>query len=144
MQSYLLRVEQYFQFNLYILYLYSGQDYAFIIYSLFRILAFFLCLISISLTWYQSWFYGTKLNPKYSFCKIRYFNSFCNYFGILTVFAIILVFHLPFSFCNLVFAFSFCKFVLCFGSNRIISRRYFFSFCNLVFCLPLLLHSGYL
>jgi hypothetical protein len=32
-----------------------------------------------------------------------------------------LVFRLPFSFCNLVFAFSFCKFV---------------------FCFPLLLHSG--
>jgi len=36
-------------------------------------------------------------------------------FGILSVSAIILVFHLPFSFCNLVFAFSFYKFVLCFG-----------------------------
>jgi len=36
-------------------------------------------------------------------------------FGISLVSAIILVFHLPFSFCNLVFAFSFCKFVLCFG-----------------------------
>jgi hypothetical protein len=26
-----------------------------------------------------------------------------------------LVFRLPFSFCNLVFAFIFCKFALCFG-----------------------------
>jgi len=42
-------------------------------------------------------------------------------FDISSVFAIILVFRLPFSFCNLVFAFSFCKFV---------------------FCFPLLLHSG--
>jgi hypothetical protein len=36
-------------------------------------------------------------------------------FGISSVSAIILVFRLPFSFCNLVFPFSFCKFVLCFG-----------------------------
>jgi len=36
-------------------------------------------------------------------------------FGISSVSAIILVFRLPFSFCNLVFACSFCKFVLCFG-----------------------------
>ena len=36
-------------------------------------------------------------------------------FGISSVSAIILVFRLPFSFCNLVFAFNFCKFVLCFG-----------------------------
>jgi hypothetical protein len=36
-------------------------------------------------------------------------------FDISSVSAIILVFRLPFSFCNLVFAFSFCKFVLCFG-----------------------------
>jgi len=36
-------------------------------------------------------------------------------FGISLVSAIILVFRLPFSFCNLVFVFSFCKLVLCFG-----------------------------
>jgi len=36
-------------------------------------------------------------------------------FGISSVSAIILVFRLPFSFCNLVFAFIFCKFALCFG-----------------------------
>jgi hypothetical protein len=35
-------------------------------------------------------------------------------FDILSVSAIILVFRLPFSFCNLVFVFSFCKLVLCF------------------------------
>jgi hypothetical protein len=71
------------------------------------------------------------------FCKIWYFifPSACAIWYLRSVSAIILVFHLPFSFCNLVFAFSFCNY---FGIS---SRRYLFSFCNLVFCFPLLLHS---
>jgi hypothetical protein len=71
------------------------------------------------------------------FCKIWYFifPSACAIWYLRSVSAIILVFHLPFSFCNLVFAFSFCNY---FGIS---SRRYLFSFYNLVFCFLLLLHS---
>jgi hypothetical protein len=59
------------------------------------------------------------------FYKIWYFifPPACAIWYLRSVSAIILVFHLSFSFCNLVFAFSFC--------NGILSRRYLFSFCNL-------------
>jgi len=83
---------------------------AFIIYRLFKMVASFLYLISINLTWYQSWFYETRLNPKYKFADLTFAK-----FGISSVSTIILVFCLPFSFCNLVFVFSFWKLVLCFG-----------------------------
>jgi hypothetical protein len=74
------------------------------------------------------------------FCKIWYFifPSACAIWYLRSVSAIILVFHLPFSFCNLVFAFSFCNY---FGIS---SRRYFLvsaiwyfvfcCFCILVLC----------
>jgi hypothetical protein len=53
-----------------------------------------------------------------SFCKLFWseiLSSASAKFGISSLSAIILVFRLPFSFCNLVFVFSFCKMVLCFG-----------------------------
>jgi hypothetical protein len=40
-----------------------------------------------------------------------------------------LIFHLLYSFCNLVFAFCFYNFFL--WSNHITSRRYLFSFCDI-------------
>jgi len=63
----------------------------------------------------------------FRFCKIWYFvfPSASVIWYLYSVSVIILVFHLSFSFCNLVFAFSFCNY---FG---ILSRRYLFSFCNL-------------
>jgi hypothetical protein len=48
-----------------------------------------------------------------------------------SVSAIVLVFRLPFSFCNLVFVFSFCNFFFVSWSNPITSRRYLFSFCDI-------------
>ena len=48
-----------------------------------------------------------------------------------SVSAIVLVFHLPFSFCNSVFVFSFCNFFFVSWSNPITSRRYLFSFCDI-------------
>jgi len=48
----------------------------------------------------------------FRFCKVRYFDfpSASAIWYLCSVFAIILVFLLLFSFCNLVFAFSFCNF----------------------------------
>ena len=76
-----------------------------------------MCLILIILTWYESWFYETRLNPEHSFrgSNCNYFVSASAKFGISSISTIILVFCLPFSFCNLVFAFNSCKFVFCFG-----------------------------
>ena len=68
-----------------------------------------------------------------------------------SVSAIVLVFRLPSSFCNLVFVFSFCNFFFCvleqsYNFKKIFVQflRYLFSFCNLVLCLSILLHYGFL
>jgi hypothetical protein len=92
--------------------------------SKLRILTFFFFLILITLTWYQSWFYKTRLNLffleryfVFRLCKIGYFvfpSAFAIWY-LRSVSTIILVFRLPFSLCNLVFVISFCKFVFCFG-----------------------------
>jgi len=68
----------------------------------------------------------------FCFCKIWYFVSFCNYFGISSSLQL-----LQFGICI-----QFLQICFVFWSNRIILTRYLFSFCNLVFCFPLLLHSG--
>ena len=70
---------------------------------------------------FLEWYFVFRL------CKIWYFVflSASAIWYLRSVSVIILVFRLPFSFCNLVFAFSFCNY---FG---ILSRRYLFSFCNL-------------
>ena len=112
-----------------------------------RILSSFLCLILIILTWYQSWCYGMRLNFEHKLLRKKNF-------GVIFCLPLLqyLVFHLSFSFCNLIFVFSFCnyfgissslqllQFDICvqflqicfvFWSNHIILRRYLFSFCNL-------------
>jgi hypothetical protein len=81
------------------------------------LLLFYICisfvLIWIALTWYHSW--GLRQSPE--------IDNICSIFANL-------VFCLPFSFCNLVFAFCFCIVIL-FWSNRITLRRYLFSFCDI-------------
>jgi len=57
----------------------------------------------------------------FSFCKIWYFVSFCNYFGISSSLQL-----LQFGICV-----QFLQICFVFWSNRIILRRYLFSFCNL-------------
>jgi len=90
----------------------------------------------------------TRLNPEHSFRGIGFF------FGVIFCLSLLqnLVFRLPFSFCNSIFAFNFCNYFgissslqflqfgicvqflqICFvlWHNRIFLRRYLFSFCNL-------------
>jgi hypothetical protein len=67
-----------------------------------------------------------------------------------SVSAIVLVFCLPFSFCNSVLrsisAIFFCILEQSYNFKKIFVQflRYLFSFCNLVLCLSILLHYGFL
>ena len=60
----------------------------------------------------------------FRFCKIWYFVSFCNYFGISSVSSSLQLL----QFGNSV---QFLQICFVFWSNRISLRRYLFSFCNL-------------